>query len=77
MWDSCTASTGAMTFQAVWSPCGQFITAAYKERIQVQDSSTLETVSVLMHPDNTPFNGDFTTPTLTFSPNGRLLAYNQ
>ena len=75
LWDSCTASVGTVGAEKLhcvaWSPCGQFIAAAFGRAIQVQDSNTLESVSVLKPPhslsDNFP-------QSLTFSPDGHLLA---
>jgi hypothetical protein len=72
-WDSCTASVGGAwgVPYAVWSPCGQFIAAAFGGTIQVRDSNTLEKVSVLKPPGHLPV----ACPTFpTFSPDGRLLA---
>ena len=72
-WDSCTASTGTTegVHYAVWSPCGQFIAANFGSTIQIQDSNTLERVSVFKPPTHL-LNAN---PTwLTFSPNGHLLA---
>ena len=71
-WDSCTATAGVTggVHHAVWSPCGQFIAATLEDAIQVQDSSTLERVSIL-EPSriNQQHRG-----VLAFSPNGHLLA---
>lgn len=73
LWDSCTAIVGATerVYNAVWSLCGQFIAASFGSTIEVRDSNTLERTSVLKPPDTllgaTPIS-------LTFSPNGSLLA---
>ena len=73
-WDSCTASAGAkgVVLHIAWSPCGRFIAVGFKDGIQIQDSNTLEGLSVF----NTPHN--LFAPSLgflAFSPDGRLLAY--
>lgn len=72
-WDLCTASTGAKhrVQYATWSPCGQFIVASFGSTIQVQDSTTLERVSVLKSPTAL---SDYDPNYLTFSPDGHLLA---
>ena len=74
-WDSCTASTGGIIApsHAVWSPCGQLIAASFGNTIQIQDSITLERVSVFSLPsDSVQWPDVF----LAFSPNGCLLACN-
>ena len=78
-WGICIASTGATASHVVWSPCGQFIAAAYQERIQVRDSGTLESVFVLVPPKGVLLDGVSITPFLAFSPDGHLLAcsYNR
>ena len=70
-WDSCTASVGhtSSNNNAVWSPCGQFIAAAFFDEIQIHDSNTLEKISTLACPDDDPIP-----KFLTFSPDGHLLA---
>ena len=71
-WDSCTASVGVTTKHChpVWSPCGRFIAVTSVRGVEIRDSNTLERVSVL----NSPC-GDMGAPkSLTFSPDGRLLA---
>ena len=72
-WDLCTASTGAdyKVLHAAWSPCGRFIAAGLGTVVQIHDSNTLETLSVLepslrIHLASSEF--------LAFSPDGRLLA---
>jgi len=72
-WDSCTASAGAEggVPHAVWSPCGQFVAACFKDIIRIQDPNTLGIVSVLKPPKG---HKGAITKFLSFSPNGRLLA---
>ena len=73
-WDSCTASAGTKreVVHAVWSPCGQFIAASFQGKIQIQDSNTLERLSVFDPPRlEYPPSDEF----LAFSPDRRLLAY--
>ena len=72
-WDSYTAGAGAEheILHATWSPCGRFIAASLQGAIQIQDSNTLERLSVYNPPsplDTVYF--EF----LAFSPDGRLLA---
>ena len=71
-WDSCITSIGTTSrvFHAVWSSCGQFIAACFGSIIEVQDSNTLERVSVLKPPGNL----NAIPESITFSPNGHLLA---
>ena len=73
-WNACTASTGDIALHVVWSPCGQFIAAVCQEEVKVQDSGTLETISVLMHPDGIIMETLISHPFLAFSPDGHLLA---
>lgn len=71
-WDSCTASTRtAEVYHAAWSPCGQFVAAAFKDIIQIHSSTTLERISVLKPPSHLL---DVVPIFLTFSPDGHLLA---
>ena len=73
-WDSCTASAGAKreVLHATWSPCGRFIATSSKGVIQIRDSNTLEGLSVFKPPCKKYLPSfEF----LTFSPDGRLLAY--
>ena len=72
-WDSCTASAGtvAEVRHAVWSPCGQFVAAALGSTVQIQDSNTLEKISVLNPPNHLL---DVVPMFLAFSPDGHLLA---
>ena len=67
-WDSCTASAGDLE-DAIWSPCGQFIAATHRREIEILNSNTLERVFTLACP-----NDDFIPESLTFSPDGQLLA---
>ena len=61
-----------MCSYAVWSPCGQFITACFNDTVQIWDSNTLERISIL----NPPSNYVALYPVfLTFSPSGYFLAY--
>ena len=56
----------------MWSPCGRFIAASFRGVIQIQDSNTLERLSVFDPPRlEYPPSDEF----LAFSPDGRLLAY--
>jgi len=68
-WDSCTASTGVVSYHATWSPCGKFI-AVYCLEIKVMDSSTLQVLSVLKPSTGYNMSRKF----LIFSPDGQLLA---
>ena len=70
-WDLCTASTAAETngCSPVWSPCGKFIAVGSVGGVKIQDSNTLEKLSVLRLP-----NTEATVESLTFSPDGCLLA---
>ena len=72
-WDSCTASAGAPAGveHATWSPCGLFVAVVFEGTVQIQDSNTLERVSVLKPPAYPihPFP-----KFLAFSPSGCLLA---
>ena len=72
-WDLCTASASIKggASHATWSPCGQFIAVPFGSIIQVQDSNTLERVSVLEPPAHL---SDFWPRFLAFSPDGYLLA---
>ena len=72
-WDSCTAIVGTAEtgFDAVWSPCGQFIATTFWNTIQVWDSDTLEKVSVFKPPSSLR-NAHPILP--IFSPDGYLLA---
>jgi len=72
-WDSCTASVGSeySPLQIAWSPCGQFIAAASEQSIEIRSSDTLERVLTLELPRDLL---DFDPKSLTFSPNGHLLA---
>ena len=72
-WDSCTASAGAERelVHAAWSPCGRFIAASSRGVIHIQDSNTLETLSVFNPPKWHLPPSEF----LAFSPDGRLLAH--
>lgn len=74
-WDSCTATAGMINDWRVnciaWSPCGQFVASASWNRIQVQDSNTLERVYILKHPGSVSYRSPIF---LTFSPDGCLLA---
>ena len=71
-WDSCTASAGAKgrVSHAAWSLCGQFIAAA-SSTIEIRDSNTLETVSVLKPPHHVSY---WKPRFVTFSSDGCLLA---
>ena len=73
-WDSCTASAGVerKVIHAAWSPCGKFIAASFQGVIQIQDSTTLERLSVFIS-SAAIFKPSF--EFLAFSPDGRLLAY--
>ncbi|KAF9784576.1 hypothetical protein BJ322DRAFT_980074, partial [Thelephora terrestris] len=73
-WDWCTAiaeikSDTAPTFNATWSPCGQFVATSSGRDIEVRDSSTLEMSYVLELPGSEESYQD----ALAFSPNGRLM----
>ena len=72
-WDLCTASAeiGGGDNCTAWSPCGQFVAVCSRIRIQLRDSNTLERVSVLEPPNDL---WDCFPTSLTFSPNGHLLA---
>ena len=74
-WDSCTASAKVKSavHRATWSPCGRFITSSFRSDIlHIQDSNTLERLSVFNPPPNRyPPSDEF----LAFSPDGRRLAY--
>ena len=72
-WDACTATIGATSEvrHAVWSPCGQFVAVCFVDGVGVQDSTTLERVSSLLPPTSL---GSVTPKSMTFSPDGRLLA---
>ena len=72
-WDSCTASLGGTTGVrgAAWSQCGKFIAVCFKDRVAVQNSTTLERVSEL-RPPTSPVK--VTPISLSFSHDGCLLA---
>ena len=72
-WDSCTASVGTTeeVHCAAWSPCSPFIATDSGGIIQVQNPSTLERESLLKPPGSSL---DATPNSLTFSPDGHLLA---
>ena len=71
-WDSCTASVGSAeeVDHAVWSPCCKFVAANFGSTIEVRDSKTLESVSVL----KPPIQLSCAPVSLAFSSDGSLLA---
>ena len=71
-WDSCTSVRIVKTCGLIWFPCGQFIAVDCMDTIEVQDSNTLERLSVFKPPSNPP---DAFLRSFDFSPDGHLLAY--
>jgi len=74
-WGSYTAGAGA-TIEvscAVWSPCDQFIAIGWVDRVEIRNSSTLLSRSILKPPNSSP--GILVAPqSLAFSSDGRMLA---
>ena len=67
-----SAGVERKVIHAAWSPCGKFIAASFQGVIQIQDSNTLERLSVFIS------SAAISKPSfefLAFSPDGRLLAY--
>ena len=74
-WGSCTASIQIMDWghqdNFAWSPNGQSIAAVLEERVEFLDSNTLQRISAFETPSD--LSKAFA-QSLTFSPNGLLLA---
>ena len=74
-WGSCTAGAG-VTIEvncAVWSPCDQLIAIGWVDRVEIRNSSTLLSRSILEPPNSPP--GMLVAPhSLAFSSDGCMLA---
>jgi len=55
---------------AAWSPCGRFVAVSTSTGVEIRDSTTLEKLSAL----ESPMSLSLSAVTITYSPNGRLLA---
>jgi len=74
-WGPCTVGAGAMIEAncAAWSPCDQLIAIGWVDRVEIRNSITLLSRSILAPPNNPP--GVLITPqSLAFSTDGRMLA---
>ena len=70
-WDPAVSLSGKDKYNAcVWSPCGRFIAAQTKERIEVRNHLTLELLAVLQYPKPSDAYWSY----LAYSPDGRSLA---
>ena len=74
-WDSFPASAGPTieVNRAVWSPRDRLIAVGWADRVELRDSNTLKSVSILK-PPSSPRGAMITPQSLTFSPDGRTLA---
>ena len=78
-WGSCAAGAGATievncaVWSPVWSPCGQLIAIGWVDRVEIRNSSTLLSRSILKPPNSSP-GMLFAPQSLAFSSDGRMLA---